>query len=135
MKKNATYIWHDEVRAHELDVQGIVNNACYFQYFDNARTKALFAKGIDWVNLHQHNIDIVLTHADISYHFSLKAFDKYQIDSIFTKKGPLRIHCHQTLLRSSDRKLICSVVNTLVCIDRKTNKAILPQNISTALLT
>ncbi len=120
----------DIVRAFELDAQGIVNNACYFQYFDNARTQALHQKGINWVDLHLDGIDIVLIHTDISFKRSLVAFDQYEITTSFFKSGKLRIRCEQQLIRLSDALIVCSSTNTLACINQKTKKPVLNEAIS-----
>lgn len=43
----ASFVWNSEVRGYELDIQGIVNNAVYMQYFDHARIQHLLSKVID----------------------------------------------------------------------------------------
>lgn len=131
--KSNLFIWSSEVRSYEIDYQGIVNNALYFNYFDQTRVEHLAALGINWFELHDKDIDAVLIHVDMSIKASLSMFDKFYVTSKIEKLGRLRIIFHQKIFKSSDNTLISESTNTLVCVSRKTKKPILPKEIENLL--
>ena len=49
-----------EVRDHELDAQGIVNNAHYLHYLEHARHKFLNQIELDFVGLAQRGVNLVV---------------------------------------------------------------------------
>ncbi|MGC9151115.1 MAG: acyl-CoA thioesterase [Microbacter sp.] len=64
-----TYIFElpMEVRDYECDLQGIVNNAVYQNYFEHTRHKFLLSKGISFADLHQRGIDAVVVKVEIFF--------------------------------------------------------------------
>ncbi|WP_028389164.1 acyl-CoA thioesterase [Legionella fairfieldensis] len=121
--KNTEFSWKSEVRAHEIDAQGIVNNAHYFCYFDHVRTLHIKSLGIDWVQLSQEGYDFVLVHADIRFFKSLRAFQTFKITSKLSQEGKLKALFYQRLF-NDDKQLVCEGKNTIVCVDRTRNKPI-----------
>lgn len=115
--------WNGEVRAHEIDAQGIVNNAHYFCYFDHVRTLQVKALGIDWVDLSKAGFDLVLVHAELSYHRSMRAFQCFQIKSCLEQVGKLKWVFDQQLF-DAENQLVCKGLNTVVCLDRQRNKPV-----------
>lgn len=131
--ENNVFIWSSEVRSYEIDYQGIINNALYFNYFDQTRVEHLAALGINWFELHDKDIDAVLIHVDMSIKASLSMFDKFYVTSKIEKLGRLRIIFHQKIFKSSDNTLISESTNTVVCVSRKTKKPIMPKEIENLL--
>lgn len=115
--------WDCEVRAHEIDAQGIVNNAHYFCYFDHVRTLQVKHLGIDWVELSQKGFDLVLAHAEMRFLRSLRAFQRFKVLSVLSQEGKLKWVFDQKLV-DEENQLVCQGINTVVCIDRQRNKPI-----------
>ena len=122
------FSWASGVRAHELDTQGIVNNAYYFCYFDHARTLVIRDLGINWSDLSREGFNLVLAKAEIHYKSSLKAFDKFTVTTNIELEGKLKIIFHQEII-NSESKVICIGKNTVVCVNAKTNLPIALQKI------
>lgn len=80
-------IWNGAVQENELDIQNIVNNAVYLQYFDRARIQLLRSKGIDWAEWHREGFNLVLIHTDMAIKQLLKAHDKFYIKSNTKNRG------------------------------------------------
>jgi len=131
--QNGIFRWDSEVRANELDIQGIVNNANYFCYFDHVRTKYLLELGVDWSDWHLKGYDIVLAHVDMTFKASLRPHDKFYVTTRFKKKGKLKILCEQNIYKKPDDLLIAESVNTVVCISSKTSKPVFPDELENLL--
>ncbi|NBE99365.1 acyl-CoA thioesterase [Nonomuraea sp. KC401] len=71
------------VRGYELDGQGHVNNAVYFQYGDHARWECLRAAGISVDDLWDHGIGPVTLENTIRYHRELRAGDEVDVTCAF----------------------------------------------------
>lgn len=129
----SSYLWHGEVRTHEIDVQGIMNNAHYLHYFDHVRTLHLLEKGINWVTLSQNGLDIVLVETHLHFLKPLKAFDSFQVSSEVKPQGRIKLIFNQEIICNGIT--MCSGTSTVVCIDRKRNKPIPMQEIVSPIYT
>ena len=132
---DAFFMWDSEVQEQELDVQNIVNNAAYLQYFDRARIQYLLSKGIDWVVWHQNGFNLVLVHVDLEIKNSLKAHDKFYVKSICEKSGRLKIIFHQTIYKADNDKLIAKAKNTVVCVSIQNKKPVMLNELLTSLFS
>lgn len=94
------------VRDYECDIQGVVNNANYLHYLEHARHELLISKGIDFSQLHEEGIDLVVTKIEIEYKFPLRSRDKFFIRSGIVKEGNVRLVFIQEIFRLPDEKLI-----------------------------
>ena len=128
--KPVPFIWHDEVRAYELDLQGIVNNAVYLNYFDNVRIKQCISLGIDWSEWHYKGFDFVLYNADITFKSALRAHDTFYITSCIERISRLKILFTQTIFRKPNDELVAIAKNTVVCLDNRTNRPVFPVEIA-----
>ena len=129
MNERGQFIWESQVRSYELDNQGIVNNANYLHYFDHARVKHLYSKGIDWDKWHAEGYDLVLVHLDMTFKFSLRAHEEFCVISSIEKSGKLRMMFHQKIFKKNNDKLIVSAINTIVCVDVNSGKAVMPSRL------
>ena len=118
-----------EVRGYELDSQGIVNNAYYFNYFDHARIKFLLAQEIDWDKWSQDGYNIVLLRSEIDFKSSLKAHDLFTIITSVEPQGKLRIVFKQQIINGQSGKLVASAINTAVCVNKSTEKPCMPSEL------
>jgi len=123
------YTWHSEVKPNELDIQEIVNNAFYLQYFHEARLCILMLKGIDWEEWHRNGFNIVVIHVDMSIKQSLKANDQFYVHSTYTLSGRLKIIFEQIIYKKGDDTLVAKAITTLSCVSIRTGKPVMPQNL------
>ena len=91
------HTWHGSVRDYELDIQGIVNNANYLNYFEHARHIYLIEHGIDCVQLHIDGKDINLIDCQVQYKKSLGAHCNFYINTQFFMQSRLRMMAKQWL--------------------------------------
>jgi len=90
------------VRDYELDVQGVVNNAVYQNYFEHARHEFLRHIGLNFVELHNKGYDAVVHKIEIQYKRALLANDDFMVKVAVEQEGPLRFIFHQQIERASD---------------------------------
>jgi len=135
MNEKRLFYWEAEVRGYELDCQGIVNNAVYLHYFDYVRTKHLYELGVDWIEWHKNGYSIVLAHVDLSYRSSLRANDKFYVVSEISKSGHIKIIFDQKIYLKENDKLIATAINTVICVDTKSKRPILPAKLSELLFS
>ena len=135
VKGEVDHIWHSEVRGHELDIQKIVNNAHYLQYFDHARINLLHSLGVDWEAWHKNGYNLVLAHVDMSLKAPLRANDQFYISSSISRVGKLKILFKQAIFRKPDEKLIAEATNTVVCVSIKNSRPTLPVELEALLFS
>lgn len=92
------------VRDYECDVQGVVNNANYQHYLEHARHELLISKGINFVNLHNEGIDLIVTRVEIDYKSPLRSRDKFIIKLTIEREGNARLVFLQDIYRLPDEK-------------------------------
>ena len=88
-----------EVRDHELDAQGIVNNAHYLHYLEHARHKFLNQIGLDFVGLAQRGVNLVVVRVEIDYLASLRSGDRFVVATNLERVSRLRFAFVQHLNR------------------------------------
>jgi len=104
-----------EVRDYECDLQGIVNNSVYQNYFEHARHKFIKYRGIDFAEMHNQGKDLVLTEANLKYKVSLKSGDEFITTLKFEKQGRIKYKFYQKIINLDGK--ICVVGEfTAVCL-------------------
>jgi len=94
------------VRDYECDLQGVVNNANYQHFLEHARHEFLISKGIDFVQLHEEGIDLIVTKVEIDYKYPLRSRDRFIVGVNIEREGNARLLFLQDIYRLSDNKLI-----------------------------
>ncbi len=94
------------VRDYECDLQGVVNNANYQHYLEHARHEFLITKGINFVDLHNEGIDLILTRVEIDYKYPLRSRDRFIVKIDIEREGNARLVFIQEISRIPDNKLI-----------------------------
>ncbi|MBJ7549417.1 acyl-CoA thioesterase [Marinomonas ostreistagni] len=105
------------VRDYECDMQGIVNNAVYQNYLEHARHAFLKDRGLDFAEITQSGIHLVVMRAEIDYRSPLKsgmtAIIETQCKPISRFKTEFRqkisIESEETILSASARFIIASI--------------------------
>ena len=94
------------VRDYECDLQGIVNNAVYQNYYEHARHQFLLGKKIDFAQLHEEGIDLIVSRVEIDYKFSLRSGDWFKVTVRTQKEGHLRLIFEQDIYKLPENKLV-----------------------------
>lgn len=94
------------VRDYECDLQGIVNNAVYLNYFEHTRHTFLIGKNIDFAALHADGIDLIVSRIEVDYKLSLTSGDLFVVRLNILREGQLRLIFNQEIFRLSDNKLV-----------------------------
>jgi len=120
-----------QVRDYECDLQGIVNNAVYMNYLEHARHQFLLDNNINFVELSQQGIDLVVTKSEIEYKKSLKPADKFYVTVTAVLEGRVRINFIQEVF-TEDGVLIVKAKTTGVAT--KSGRPINPNKVLNNLL-
>jgi len=104
------------VRDYELDMQGIVNNSVYQNYLEHARHEFLHHQGIDFADLTERGVILVVKSITMDFKNSLKSKDKFKVVVETYKEGHLKLVFKQTIIRLSDNKVALTANVTGVCL-------------------
>ena len=103
-----------QVRDYECDIQGIVNNAVYANYFEHARHQYLLSKGLTFTDLHEKGIDLVLSEISIKFKQALKPNHSFTIHVTPQWKSPARLIFKQTIVHQ--KTIMAQATATVVCM-------------------
>ena len=96
-----TFVYKMRVRDYECDLQGIVNNAIYQHYTEACRHEFIETKGIEFAELHERGIDVVVANLEMRFKTSLRPRDWFEVRLSMEKNG-LRYVFHQDIVRLVD---------------------------------
>lgn len=116
------------VRDYELDMQGIVNNSVYQNYLEHARHEFLNDQGIDFTDLTERGIILVVKNITMDFKISLRSKDKFKVHVETYKEGNLKLVFKQKIIRVADNKIALSANVTGVCLVN--NKLVKPESIA-----
>ena len=104
------------VRDYECDLAGVVNNASYLNYIEHARHEFLKSKDIDFAQLSQKGIYLVVVRIELDFLFSLRSGDMFYVGTNSERISRLRFGFHQDIYRLPDNKpvLRAKVIGTAV---------------------
>ncbi len=108
-----------KVRDYECDLQGIVNNSVYQNYFEHARHEFLKQKGVDFAALSAQGIHLVVIRAELDYHQSLKPGDEFQVTVRLERVGRVRWAFAQEIRRLPDNTRMVSARITGVGLNER----------------
>jgi acyl-CoA thioester hydrolase len=106
------------VRDYECDLQGIVNNSVYLNYFEHARHIFLVSKKIDFAGLHSEGIDLVVSRIEIDYKLSLTSGDLFVVRLNTHSEGQLRLIFEQDIFKLPENRLVARAKVTGVGLKR-----------------
>lgn len=118
------------VRDYECDLQGIVNNATYLNYLEHTRHEFLKSAGIDFAEMHQKGINLVVVRSEVDYKFSLTNGDKFYVTLKMAQEGRIRFVFYQDIYRLPDDKPIikAKIIGTSLS---STGRPFLPDELKT----
>lgn len=110
--------WHHtetfDIRDYECDLQGIVNNAVYFNYYEHTRNSFLKKSSLSLSALHEKGIDPVVTRAEIDYKYPLRPDDKAECRLRMERESELKIVFTQEIIISESGRLASRAKITVV---------------------
>jgi len=102
MKEERIFSLQMSARDYECDLQGIVNNSVYLNYFEHTRHTFLRSIGLDFHLLHIEGFDAVVRRVEIDYRRSLTGMDEFVSSLGVSMKGRLQYVFEQRLHRHPD---------------------------------
>jgi acyl-CoA thioester hydrolase len=104
------------VRDYECDLAGMVNNASYLNYLEHTRHQFLKSKEIDFAQLAQKGIYLVVLRIELDFLFSLRSGDTFYVAVNSERVSRLRFGFQQDIYRLPDEKpvLKAKVIGTAV---------------------
>ena len=116
-----------EVRDYECDMQGIVNNAVYQNYLEHARHTFIKTKGLDFAEITEQGINLVLMRAELDYKRSLRSGDTFAITTRAEKVSKLKFAFYQTIIRQSDQQIVLEAKMTIASTNQAGRPVIFDQ--------
>ena len=118
--KSALFSVGLKVRDYECDMQGIVNNAVYQNYLETARHEFLLSRGVDFADLTQRGIIVIVTRAELDYKKPLRSGDSFDVTVTAEQVSRLKIAFKQTLrLREGEALIMEAIVYAAALKDFK----------------
>ena len=114
--KEFIFHYEMEVRDYECDLQGVVNNSVYQNYLEHTRHCYIKSIGIDFAELKEKGIYLMVKRVEIDYQAPLKSGDKFISSLRMERISPLRFGFVQHIYRIPDNKLMIKalVIGTAV---------------------
>lgn len=114
--KEFIYKYEMEVRDYECDLQGVVNNSVYQNYLEHTRHCYIKSIGIDFAELKEKGIYLMVKRIEIDYQAPLKSGDSFISALRMERISPLRFGFAQHIYRIPDNKLMIKalVIGTAV---------------------
>jgi acyl-CoA thioester hydrolase len=116
MTKATPFLLEFDVRDYECDIEGIVNNSVYLNYFEHSRHEFLKRSGVSFIELHQSGFDAVVTRIEIDYHRPLMSGDRFSVRTHVRRKGAFRFLFDQSIVRESDGAITTEAIVTATFI-------------------
>ncbi|MCE0559034.1 MULTISPECIES: acyl-CoA thioesterase [unclassified Motilimonas] len=116
-----------KVRDYECDMQGIVNNGVYFNYLEHARHEFLLQQGVNFAELTQEGIHLVVVKAELDYKTSLTSGDEFYIQVEPERPSKVRFAFRQTVVRLSDNKTVLTALITGTSLNKSGRPYIHPK--------
>ena len=128
-----------EVRDHELDQFGVVNNAIYQNYFEHARHAFLASRRISIKNFLEGNYRPVISRMELEYVLPLQSGDIFsvqvwlcritrikfqffqQIHNFHSKQTTTRAMVIGTFIGPDEKPIIPDVMKTLITLEKSKN--------------
>ena len=86
-----------EVRDHELDRFGVVNNAVYQNYLEHARHAFLASRGISLTHLLEEKFRPVVTRINLEYLLPLQSGDSFSVQLWLTRLTRVKFQFFQQI--------------------------------------
>lgn len=95
-----------QVRDYECDMQGVVNNAVYQNYLEHARHEFLKSRQLNFTEITDSGVHLVVVRAELDYRDSLKSNDVFEVRSNLSRISKVRFEFRQDIYRLPDDRLM-----------------------------
>ncbi len=95
-----------KVRDYECDLQGVVNNSVYQNYLEHTRHEYLKSLNIDFAEMAERGIFLMVKRVEIDYQRPLKSGDSFICALRMERISQLRFGFVQHIYRLPDKKLM-----------------------------
>ena len=119
-----------EVRDHELDRFGVVNNAVYQNYLEHARHAFLASRGISLTHLLEEKFRPVITRIDLEYLLPLQSGDSFSVQLWLTRLTRVKFQFFQQIQKipSMQSTTRAQVIGTFL---GRNDRPVMPENMKT----
>ena len=119
-----------EVRDHELDRFGVVNNAVYQNYLEHARHAFLASRGISLTHLLEEKFRPVITRIDLEYLLPLQSGDSFSVQLWLTRLTRVKFQFFQQIQKipSMQSMTRAQVIGTFL---GSNDRPVMPENMKT----
>ena len=119
-----------EVRDHELDRFGVVNNAVYQNYLEHSRHAFLASRGISLTHLLEEKFRPVITRIDLEYLLPLQSGDSFSVQLWLTRLTRLKFQFFQQIQKipSMQSTTRANVIGTFLGLN---DRPVMPENMKT----
>jgi acyl-CoA thioester hydrolase len=93
-----------KVRDYECDLQGVVNNSVYQNYLEHTRHEFIKTIGLDFSDLFNRGIMVVVARVELAYKTSLHSGDSFMVRLRVEHEG-IKYLFYQDIYRLPDEKL------------------------------
>lgn len=107
------------VRDYECDVQRVVNNSVYQNYFEHARHEFLLAKGVDFSDLAEQGINLMVIRVEIDFKGALRPKDDFYVTVEVEKVSRLQYAFIQHIHREHDDQRMVSARTLGVAVNSR----------------
>ena len=107
------------VRTYELDQYGVVNNAVYQNYLEQARSEFLAEAGVDTAQVAGAGRSLALSQISIKYLGPLVSGDAFQIRTSVARLTGVRTVFRQRIIKDSTGALILEAEAVAVFLDER----------------
>lgn len=122
-----------KVRDYECDIQGVVNNSVYQNYLEHARHEYLLARGINFFQLAQDQVNLMVLRAEIDYKAPLRSGDEFIVDVTVEQASRIRFNFLQKIYRKPDNKIMIEAKITGTAVNKR-ERPFMPEAIKQLLL-
>ena len=100
MNGEAQYTLEMKVRDYEVDSEGIVNNACYLNYFEHTRHEFCMEAGLSFDEMLRRGMAPVVRHVEVDYVRSLRSGQPFSSHLSLSRRGA-RFLFHQWITNAA----------------------------------
>ncbi len=115
-----------EVRDHECDLAGGVNNAVYCNYLEHGRHKYIKSIGVDFAEYAKKKIGLIVVRLEIDFKYPLISGDEFTVETTMERYSKIRFQFNQQIRRIPDDKIILNAVVIGMAVN-ESNRPILPK--------
>lgn len=96
------------VRDYECDVQGVVNNSVYQNYFEHARHEFLLARDVDFSALAEAGVNLMVTRVELDFKRPLRPKDDFYVTVEVEKASRIQYAFIQHIHHGEDDQVMVS---------------------------